>query len=135
MMIIKTGKSLTQSVLLVLVLLILLSWGAMPALGFDVKLWPDGRVSYRFDTGTNNGTTYTDRFSDVDKARVQAQMATWVSALTIGGREYIRFDHCPDNNCISTSYVCLSGTTKKRSGKYGKYGNMGEIWGHFPYFS
>jgi hypothetical protein len=104
-MIIESGKTLTKIAFLVFIALLVC--GVNQALGFSVELWPGGRVPYRFDTGTNNGKTYTNRFSDGDKARVETKMATWVSAMTLGGREYISFEHCPGNDCTDTSYVLV----------------------------
>ncbi len=77
---------------------------------FDIELWQDGVIHYRFDTGTNDGEKYTDPFSDTDKGHVRSQMDIWedeMAFLDPAGREqqYIKFLEC-GNNC-QDSYVFI----------------------------
>lgn len=93
-----------------LVLLTFISLGAGPflnAAAFNVELWPDGVLHYRYcqdDPECDSGLDFTgEEFIRGDKKRVRDMMDVWETALTITDpltnrqSKYIRFERCTDN--------------------------------------
>ena len=140
MRLIHTSRLLTQSMLLVL--FTLLSWGVTPALtgAFDVKLWPNGVVHYRYcqdDPGCNSTLQLTGGTETAGQMKfVRDMMNVWEKALKVSDpltgqwSKYIKFIRCT-NNCPS-SHLLIRRNKGSEDGNMCHYFDSGEKVGRNP---
>jgi len=142
MMLIHASRLLTQSMLLVFLTLLL--WGVPPALtgAFDIKLWPNGVVHYRYCQDDpvcdpqNLDLDPTGDESTGPKKNVREMMTRWETALKVHdpltglSSKYIKFIRCT-NNC-PPSHVLVRKNTGSEDGNMCHYYDDGEKVGRNP---
>jgi len=76
-----------------------------PAVTFEINLWPDGIIPYRFDDGSRGAVAVYGN----DQVRIERQMLRWERAFTLtdpsgNTKEYFDFVRC-DSNCPTNHLV------------------------------
>ncbi len=96
-----------------------------------IKLWPGGKVPYKFDDGTYGPVAvHVENGDDDDVAKIERQMARWEEAFTISDpstgqtKQYIDFFPC-GNNCVG-NYLLIRYNRLNSDGTEDECNNMSD---------